>query len=241
MMATEATRIQERLWALSDTAYKRFQSNLLPTLSPDSVMGVRTPELRRLAKRLNGSAEAAHFLAALPHQYYDENNLHAALLEHIKDFDTALAEVERFLPYIDNWATCDGFCPKCLRKDPDRFLQRIGKWLTSSHPYTVRYALVRLTAWYLDDPIFTTEILALAAAVESEEYYVKMAQAWFFSIALVKQYETTIPYLTEHRLPVWVHNKAIQKAVESYRPSPETKSYLKTLKRQNVRTNGGML
>ena len=233
-MAPESQLIQSKLLESADLAYQRFQSALLPTLNPDTVIGVRIPVVRKYARQLAETREAEIFLSELPHTYFDENNLHAALLEHIKDFDTALAAVERFLPYLDNWATCDSFCPKCLRKQPTRLLKSIVQWLKSDHSYTVRFALVRLTAWYLEDATFASEILELAAEVQSEDYYVRMAQAWFFSIALIKQYDATLPYLTDGRLSVWVHNKAIQKAVESYRPSPETKAYLKTLKRRNL-------
>ena len=231
-MNTDIQSIQNHLWANADEAYRTFQAGLLPTLPRDRVIGVRIPLIRAYAKQLVGTAQADAFLASLPHEYFDENNLHAALIEHIKDFDAALEAVEQFLPYIDNWATCDGFCPKCLRKDPQRLLSAIKRWLTSNRPYTVRFALVRLTAWYLEDDTFTPELLNLVAAVESDEYYVNMAVAWFFSIALVKQYDNTQPYITEHQLPLWVHNKAIQKAVESYRSTPTVKSYLKTLKRR---------
>ena len=241
-MNANANFIQNTLLAASDPAYRRFQSRLLPTVSPERVIGVRIPTIRRYAKQLAGTRDAEEFLSNLPHAYYDEDNLHAALLEHIKDFDRALDAVKCFLPYLDNWATCDGFCPKCLRKEPRRLLEEIRRWLASTHPYTVRFALVRLTAWYLDDCVFTPEILSLAASVSSfEDYYVRMGVAWFFSIALIKQYESALPYLVEHRLPVWIHNKTIQKAVESLCPTPETKAYLKTLKRRETATDGGTL
>lgn len=239
-MNTDSETIRKSLFDRADASYKDFQSALLPTLDPDRVIGVRTPELRRYARSLRGTETAREFLRELPHRYYEEDNLHAALLEQIKDFDVALAEVERFLPYINNWATCDGFCPKILRTDLDRLWTAIRRWLASDQPYTVRYALVRMTFWYLDAPEFVPEALRLAAEVESDHYYVQMAQAWFFSIALVKRYDAALPYLTEHRLPVWVHNKAIGKAIESYRPSPEVKTYLKTLKRRE-RAHGGNL
>ena len=239
---SETQSVQNMLIAASDAAYQKFQASLLPTLPPQTILGVRIPLVRQYAKQLAGTAEAAHFLSDLPHRYYDENNLHAALLEHIKDFDRALEAVERFLPYIDNWATCDSFCPKCLRQNQQRLFEAIRRWLRSNHPYTVRFALVRLTAWYLDDATFTPEILTLAAAAaDSADYYVRMGTAWFFSIALIKQYEHTLPYLTKHHLPVWVHNKAIQKAIESNRPNPATKAHLKTLKHPATRAEGDLL
>lgn len=240
-MNTHAETIQKALLERADAEYKAFQEKLIPTVEPVHVIGVRTPALRRYARSIVGSEAANAFLETLPHRYYDENNLHAALIEQIKDFDGALAAVERFLPYVDNWATCDGFCPKVLRSDPARLWREICRWLASEQPYTVRYALVRMTAWYLDAPAFSPEVLRLAAEVESDHYYVKMAQAWFFSIALIKQYDATLPYLTEHRLPVWVHNKAIAKAIESYRPTPAVKAHLKTLKRRETRADGGNL
>jgi 3-methyladenine DNA glycosylase AlkD len=232
-MAPKSQAIQYKLLTYADPAYKQFQSALLPTLSPDTIIGVRIPIVRQYAGQLAGSSEAEIFLSELPHTYFDENNLHAALLEHIKDFDTALSAVERFLPYLDNWATCDGFCPKCLRKNPQKLLESIKRWLRSDHPYTVRFALVRLTAWYLEEAAFSPEILALAAEVQSNDYYVRMAQAWFFSIALVKQYESALPYLLNHRLSLWVHNKAIQKARESLRCSSEYKQALARLRVPN--------
>ncbi|MBQ8214029.1 MAG: DNA alkylation repair protein [Clostridia bacterium] len=225
------TEIRKKLLSMKDAQYAQFQRKLMPTVDPVRVIGVRIPDIRRLAKTYYGTEESKSFLAALPHALYDEDNLHGALLDRIPDFDTAIHEVERFLPYIDNWATCDLFCPKILLQKPDSLLSHIKSWLRSDKVYTVRYGLVRLTAWYLDDARFTPEILSLAAQVRGEDYYINMAQAWFFSMALAKQYDATIPYLTEQRLDAWVHNKAIQKAIESYQISTEIKAYLKTLKR----------
>lgn len=230
-MTDSVSRIRAGLLDLQDPTYKVFQAKLMPTINPDRIIGVRTPDLRKYAKLLAGSADAEAFLRDLPHAYYDENNLHAALLEKVKDFDTALTAVEAFLPYIDNWATCDGFCPKILRSSPDVLWERILVWLSSPHTYTVRYGLVRLTAWFLDDPLFSDAVLQAAANVRHPDYYVRMAQSWLFSIALIKQYDTALPYLTEHRLPLWIHNKAIQKAVESHCFSTNSKQFLKTLKR----------
>ena len=224
--------IREHLPELSDESYKRFQAKLMPTVSLDRIIGVRTPQIRRYAKEIFESAEAKAFLSDLPHAYYDENNLHGALLERIPDFDAAINAVEAFLPHVDNWATCDMFCPKILRTEPQRLLVFIQKWLLSDHVYTVRYGLVRLTFWYLDAPVFSPEILALAAAVEKEEYYVQMAVAWFFSMALVKQWDATLPYLTDQRLDLWIHNKAIQKAIESEQITPSQKEFLRSLKRK---------
>lgn len=231
-MTVSEEQIRDALFSMRDENYAEFQGRLMPTVSRECVIGVRMPALRSYAKKIYGSPEARDFLAALPHVYYDENNLHGALLDHIRDFDTALEEVERFLPYVDNWATCDLFCPKILLTHPDRLMDRILCWLSSERPYTVRYGLVRLTSWYLDAPRFSPQVLDAAASVALSDYYVQMAQAWLFSIALVKQYDHAFPYFTAERLPSWVHNKALQKAVESYRVDADTKSYLKTLKRK---------
>lgn len=231
-MSSYKNQIQADLFALGDQSYAAFQGKLMPTVPTERLIGVRTPALRAYARRLAGSEAAKAFLLSLPHDYYDENNLHGALLDRIKDFDQALAGVEIFLPYIDNWATCDMFCPKVLRKEPERLWERILVWLASDKVYTIRYGLVRLTSWYLDAPLFSPEVLDDAALVKHDDYYVRMAQAWLFSIALVKQYDAALPYLIQEKLTPWVHNKAIQKAVESYRVPAETKKHLKTLKRQ---------
>ena len=216
---------------MRDADHASFQAKLMPTVARKSIIGVRTPALRAYAKRLAKRPEAELFLASLPHTYYEENNLHAALLETIRDADTALAAVETFLPYIDNWATCDSFCPKCLRADLARLWRSIERWLASDRPYTIRFALVRLTAWYMDDPHLAKDALDAALAITHPDYYVRMAQAWLVSFALIKQYETALPYLTEHRFSPWIHNKAIQKAIESYRTPMPVKAYLKSLRR----------
>ena len=189
------------------------------------------PALRAYAKRIVNTEDAACFLSALPHRYLEENHLHAALLEYVKDADSACHALETFLPYLDNWATCDSFCPKVLRNSPALLWERILVWLSANEPYTVRFALVRLTAWYLDSPLFSEAVLQAALLPTQQDYYVRMAQAWLFSIALVKQYDTALPYLTDRKLPVWIHNKAIQKAVESYRIPPARKQELKALRR----------
>ncbi len=233
IMAENAlSTVRHALFAMRDEKYAAFQSRLMPTVARESIIGVRTPALRAYAKKLAKSPEAELFLASLPHAYYEENNLHAALLEQIRDADTAFDAVEKFLPYIDNWATCDSFCPKCLRNDLAWLWEAIERWLVSDRPYTVRFALVRLTAWYLDDPHLAKKALDAAAGVTHPDYYVRMAQAWLLSFALIKQYETALPYLTERRFSPWIHNKAIQKAIESYRTPPLIKAYLKTLRRK---------
>ena len=224
--------VRRALFEMRDEGYAAFQAGLMPTVARESILGVRMPALRAYAKRLAKAPEREVFLASLPHEYYEENNLHAALLEQIRDADKALDALEAFLPYVDNWATCDSFCPKCLRKEPDRLRAAIARWLVSDHPYTVRFALVRLTAWYLDDAHLAKDALEAALAVTHPDYYVRMAQAWLVSFALIKQYDITLPYLTEHRFPAWIHNKAIQKAIESYRTPSAIKAHLKTLRRK---------
>ena len=228
-MTQETECIRARLFALQDEGYRAFHSRLMPTVPPETVIGVRVPALRRLAKRLAGTPQAEAFLQELPHIYYEENNLHAFLLESIRDYDAALAATEKFLPYIDNWATCDSFCPKVFAKHKEDLLPVLRRWMASDHPYTVRYGMEMLMRYYLDED-FRPEHLAWAAAVHSGEYYINMMRAWYFATALAKQPEATLPWLTEKRLDVWTHNKTIQKAVESSRIPAETKAFLRTLR-----------
>lgn len=223
------TEIQERLFALQDEKYREFNAALIPTVPKETVIGVRTPAIRGLAKELKGTAQAEEFMKTLPHEYYEENNLHAALIEHIKDLDACMEALERFLPYVDNWATCDTMRPKALAKNKEKLMEQILVWLRSEHTYTVRFAIGMLMSHFLDED-FREEYLALAASVHSEEYYIRMMQAWYFATALAKQYEAALPYIQQRRLEPWVHNKSIQKARESFRVSDERKEYLKTLK-----------
>mgnify|MGYP000028546931 FL=1 len=221
--------ISEQLFALQDTEYQTFQSKLMPAIPPETVIGVRTPLLRKLAKELAGTPQEEEFLHSLPHRYYEENNLHAFLIEQIRDYDTVLAETETFLPYIDNWATCDCFCPKVFAKHKAELLSSIRRWLNSGKLYPVRYAMGMLMRYYLDEG-FRPEYLAWVAGVHSEEYYLNMMRAWYFATALAKQPDAALPWLTERRLDVWTHNKTIQKAVESCRISPEMKQQLRELR-----------
>lgn len=221
--------ITSRLLALQDLKYKEFHCKLMPTVDPDTVIGVRTPDVRRLAKELAGSMEAEDFLASLPHKYYDENNLHGFLIERIKDYDACIAAVNKFLPYVNNWATCDLMSPKIFKKHLPELLLQIKAWLNSDHVYTVRFAIGMLMQFFLDE-IFSTEYADMVASVKSDEYYINMMIAWYFATALAKQYDAILPYIEEHRLDKWTHNKAIQKSVESYRITPDQKAYLKTLK-----------
>ena len=228
-MKPEVQQIQKQLFALQDKSYQAFQSKLMPTLPAEKVIGVRTPVLRKLAKQLVGTPQAEAFLRSLPHEYYEENNLHAFLLENIRDYDTALAETEKFLPYINNWATCDCFCPKVFAKRKTELLVPIRRWLDSGEVYTVRYGMEMLMRYYLDDA-FRPEYLEWVADVHSTEYYINMMRAWYFATALAKQPDAALPWLTEKRLDLWTHNKAIQKAVESRRIPPGMKQLLRGLR-----------
>ncbi len=225
----QVQELQARLFSMQDLKYREFHMKLIPTIDSETIIGVRTPALRKLAKEFSATPEAAEFMKALPHRYYEENNVHAFLLETIHDYDEAVLRLEEFLPYIDNWATCDSLSPKVFSKHLPELLERIRKWLLSEHVYTVRFGLGMLMRHYLDEH-FRPEYLSLASSVKSEEYYVKMMIAWYFATALAKQYEATLPYFKEQRLEKWTHNKAIQKAVESFRISPEQKELLRTLK-----------
>lgn len=224
------TKIQQQLFALRDEKYKAFHSKLIPTIDPQTIIGVRTPELRKLAKQIEQEPETQEFLHTLPHRYYEENNLHDFLLERIKDYPTFLAELNAFLPYIDNWATCDGLRPKCVKKHLPEFLQEIRGWMQSERTYTIRFGINMLMSFYLDDA-FQEEYLSWVAQVQSEEYYVQMMQAWYFATALAKQWDHTVLYLQQEKLCTWVHNKTIQKAIESRRISTQQKQLLRTLKR----------
>lgn len=223
------TPIQAQLFALQDLGYRTFHCKLMPTVDPERVIGVRTPQIRQLAKQLSGTPEGEAFLQALPHRYYEENNLHGALLSLGKSYSWVLEGVDAFLPYVDNWATCDLLSPKVFRKHLPELREEIPRWLANPHPYTVRFGLWMLLSFYWGSN-FQREYLDWAAALQREEYYVKMMVAWYFATALAKEYAVTLPYLQAHRLDPWTHNKAIQKAVESTRVSPEHKAYLRTLK-----------
>ena len=235
--------MKEELFKLQDVKYRDFQKKLIPTVDPESVIGVRTPELRKLAKQLvrlrtsktaadcKTAADVEAFLKDLPHEYFDENQLHAFIISEDKDYERCMADVEEFLPYVDNWATCDQMSPKVFKKNKDGLLLHVRKWLKSDRTYTVRFAIGMLMEHFLDDD-FDPEYPKLVAKVKSDEYYVNMMIAWYFATALAKQHDAVIPYLEEQKLDVWTHNKTIQKARESYRITLEQKEYLKTLKRK---------
>ena len=221
--------VRDKLMELQDLKYADFQRKLMPTVQAEKVIGVRTPQLRRLAKELKGSDEAEAFLEELPHEFFDENQLHAFLIGEEKDFDKCIREVERFLPFVDNWATCDQLSPKVFRKHRTELLGYIRRWLDSDHTYTVRFAEGMLMEHFLGED-FAPDYPEMVAAVRSEEYYINMMTAWYFATALAKQWDAVLPYIEGRRLDMWTHNKAIQKSVESRRITPEQKEYLKTLK-----------
>ena len=221
--------IKNYLFSLQDTKYKEFNCKLMPTVTPDTVIGVRTPQLRAYAKEVFKSEYAEIFLSSLPHTYYEENNLHGFLIEKIKDYDLCIKHLNKFLPFVDNWATCDQLTPKIFKKHTDKLLKQIEIWINSEHTYTVRFAIKMLMAFYLDEN-FKPAYPKLVASIKSDEYYINMMIAWYFATALAKQYNETIPYLENKTLDKWIHNKTIQKAVESYRITDEQKTYLRTLK-----------
>ena len=221
--------IREKLLSLSDEKYRDFQSKLMPSVDKSRVIGVRTPVLRSFCRELYKSAEYKTFMSDLPHKYYEEDNLHALLIDKIKSFDECVAEIEKLLPYMDNWATCDMLRPKVLKSEPEKLLSCIYKWLCSDKVYTVRYGIGCLCSFYLDEN-FCSSQLTRVAEIKSEEYYINMMIAWYFATALAKQYDSTVVFLEERKLSSWVHRKTIQKAVESYRISDETKAYLRRLK-----------
>ena len=222
-------KVQQDLFAMQDLKYRDFHAKLMPTVEKESVIGVRVPVLRTYAKKFGKTEEAKQFLKILPHQYYEENNLHGLLIEQIKDYELCIEELERFLPHIDNWATCDMIALRTVKNHLDLFIQEVCRWIASDHPYIVRFGIGMLMRYYLDEQ-FKPEYPKKVAEVKSDEYYVNMMRAWYFATALAKQYDQIIPYLEEKRLDTWTHNKTIQKAIESYRITPEQKIYLRTLR-----------
>ena len=221
-------RIVERLFELQDKKYQEMQVKIIPNIDSKSIIGVRTPELRKYAKELVKS-DYTSFLDDLPHKYFDENQLHAFIISEIKDYDECINYTNKFLPYVDNWATCDQLSPKIFKKHTDNLLLEIKKWIKAKKIYTIRFGIGCLMQYYLDDS-FSKEYLEWVSNIKSNEYYVNMMIAWYFATALAKQYEATIPFIENNRLDKWVHNKTIQKEIESYRVSDEKKGYLRTLK-----------
>ena len=232
-MEMKMNDLQKQLFTMQDLKYRDFHAKLMPTIDKATIIGIRTPMLRKFAKEFEKSEASGQFLKALPHQYYEENNLHGFLLEMERDYDTLVKQLDEFLPHVDNWATCDMMRPKVLKKHLPELLLKVKEWLASEHVYTVRYGIGMLLSFYLDED-FQPEYLEWVARIRSDEYYVNMMSAWYFATALAKQYEVTLPYIEKQRLDVWTHNKAIQKAIESYRVTDEQKKYLKTLKQKNL-------
>lgn len=223
------TSLQERLFAMQDKQYAAFQAKLAPGVPEDRFIGIRVPVLRKFAKEYAKEDNGKDFLSQLPHIYYDEDMLHALLISQMKDYDECVQQTDAFLPYIDNWAVCDIMSPKVFAKHKETLMDKIKEWSKSAHTYTCRFGLEMLMSHYLDKD-FKAEYLQIPAQAKSDEYYVKMMVAWFFATALAKQWEAAIPYIEQKRLAIWTHNKTIQKAIESYRISPEQKAYLRTLK-----------
>lgn len=222
--------IREALFELQDKKYKEFQYKLTPNIPIEKMIGVRVPNVRKLAKKYIGTSEGEEFIKNLPHLYYDENMLHGLLISEIKDYDICVKEVNKFLPYVDNWAVCDITSPKIFKKHKKELINEIKKWVKSDKVYVCRFGIEMLMSHYLDED-YNPEYLKMPAQVKTDEYYVRMMIAWFFATALAKQWDTTIPYIKENKLDKWVHNKIIQKARESYRITQEQKEYLKSLKR----------
>ena len=232
MKNTNEKQIQKQLFALADEDYKIFQQKLMPSVDPHTVIGIRTPELRRFAAKFAKTEEASLFIAHLPHIYYEENNLHAFLIEKITDFERTVEELNRFLPYVDNWATCDMMSPKIFSVNKEKLLPVIQNWISSKHTYMIRFGVVMLMKHYLDEE-FSPEHLQIVSNIRSDEYYIEMAQAWYFAEALVKQYDLSLPYLQKGLLSPFVHNKTISKACDSFRINQDKKALLKTLRLKN--------
>ncbi len=226
-MITE--EIREKLYKERDEKYAILQEKIIPTAPADSIIGVRTPILRKLAKELVKRDDVGDFLDDLPHDHFDENQLHAFIVSEMKDYDRCISEVVRFLPYVDNWATCDQMAPKVFKKHRQELVAKITDWIDSGETYTVRFGIGMLMEHFLDED-YDIKYPGIVAKVRSDEYYVNMMIAWYFATALAKQYDSILPFIEEKKLDTWTHNKAIQKSVESYRITPEQKEYLKSLK-----------
>jgi len=218
--------IQKTLLSMQDTGYRDFHARLMPNIDKDTIIGVRVPKIRALAKQIKN--DTGDFLEKLPHKYYEENNLHALLVSQIPDFDECIEKLNRFLPYVDNWATCDIMSPKSFKKNKEKLLLQIENWIKSGHTYTIRFGIEMLMTHFLDDD-FDEKYLEQVSLIKSDEYYINMMIAWYFATALAKKWDFAVKYLEDARLSQWVHNKTIRKAVESYRITEKQKEYLKTL------------
>ena len=225
----DKTDLYAKMYDLRDLKYRDMQIKIIPAINPESVIGVRTPELRGIAKDFLKAGDYKDFLEELPHKYFEENQLHAFIISGIKDLNECMEELRRFLPYVDNWATCDQMSPKIFKKHKEELLSHIKQWIDSERTYTIRFGVGMLMEHFLDDdydPLYPD----MVAKIRSEEYYVNMMIAWYFATALAKQYESILPFIEEKRLDDWTHNKAIQKSLESRRITEEQKLYLKSLK-----------
>lgn len=223
-------KVLDKLFELKDETYADFHSKLMPNIPREKIIGVKVPKMRKLAKEYSKSEKSKVFLNDLPHKYYDENLLHGMLISEIKDYDKCINELDKFLPYVDNWAVCDTISPKVFKNNREKLIEKIKIWILSEKTYVCRFGILMLMKHFLDDA-FTPEYLENVADIESDEYYLKMMIAWFFATALSKHWNETIVYLERKKLDVWVHNKTIQKARESYRITTQQKEYLKSLKR----------
>ena len=227
-MCRISDEIIKELFSHQDLGYRDLQARTIPTVDIDSIIGVRTPILRKYARELGGREDIGRFLTDLPHDFFDEDQLHAFIISGIKDYNECLAEVRRFLPFVNNWATCDQMSPKVFKKHRDELIGPVTEWLSSSETYTVRFGIGMLMEHYLDED-FKPLYPRMVAKIRSDEYYVNMMIAWYFATALAKQYDAVLPYLEKKKLDTWTHNKTIRKAIESYRITPEQKDYLRTL------------
>ena len=225
--------IRAELFKMQDINYRDFNSKLIPTVDKESMIGIRTPDLRKYAKQLGKSSDVIEFLQTLPHKYFDENQLHAFIISEIKDFKNCIDEINRFLPYIDNWATCDQLSPKVFKKYHNELFEYIKDWLKSNKVYTLRFGIGMLMEHFLDED-FDILYPEMVSKIRSGEYYINMMIAWYFATALAKQYESVIPFIENNSLDIWTHNKAIQKSIESYRITDEQKAYLRELKIKKV-------
>ena len=221
--------IKKHLYELKESDYKEFMAKLIPGVDPGSVLGIRTPALRNYAKELAKRDDIDDYLHSLPHELFDENQLHAFILSELKDYDRCIKEVDSFLPYIDNWATCDQLSPKVFKKHKEELLLSVKTWIKSKDTYTVRFAIGMLMQYFLDEE-FDKSYPEIVAKIKSDEYYINMMRAWYFATALAKQYDAIIPYIEKNVLDKWTHNKTVQKAIESYRITDEQKEYLRSLK-----------
>jgi len=223
------TELHKKFYSLQDLMYRDMQIKIIPTIDPESIIGVRTPELKAMAKDIMKAGNYKDYLKGLPHKYFEENQLHAFIISGIKDVNECMEELGRFLPYVDNWATCDQMSPKIFKKRKEELLTHIKEWIRSDKTYTIRFGVGMLMEHFLDED-YDPQYPEMVAGIRSEEYYVNMMVAWYFATALAKQYESIIPFIEEKRLDNWTHNKAIQKSVESRRITEEQKTYLRSLK-----------